>query len=238
MATNLLSDELKSGMTYIKPPITKEIIVKEVNALIYHFKEFGVCYESDIVYPSGSNYLASTTPQTIVIQNHGQAAEDFINKLNYLYIPVELNDITYQINLIIDILKSGTITSSYYAEHLKNDIYIHSSDIAARNSFSNLNYGNDLGTKISALQKISLPVSYYDLINEINTIISLFKINSRIIDASDFRLMIYALKAEKASVEGSRDFGHASSTGSTVNYGEARTTPEEFQSNDFELLNS
>lgn len=232
MAVNLLSDELKSDMTYLIPPITKEQIVKETNALIYHFKKFGICYEGDVSYPSSSSYLANITPETVVSASHGSAAQSYINRLDFLYIPVEFGDIINQINLIINILKSGIITSSYFFEQMRNAIYVNTSSISIRNGYAALDYSNDLNTRISSISNIFLPATYETVIDTLNSIIALFKINARIIDAHDFTLLIYDLQLE-AEFSGRRNYGSASDTTFTdeIDYGGANTVTEEFQSN-------
>lgn len=231
MAVNLLSDELKSDITYLVSPITKEQIVKVTNALIFHFKYFGVCFEGDIDYPSSSSYLANITPETVVSATHGNAARLYLNKLKYLNIPVELGEIVNQINLVINILKSGTITSSYFFENMKNEIYTRTSSISIRNGYAELGYSNDLATKISIIQEISLPINYQDIIDTLNSIVALFKEDSRIIDANDFALLIYDLKIE-AGFSGRRDYGNSTTIGDDIiNYGKATAVTEEFQSN-------
>lgn len=275
MATNLLSDELKSDMSYLVPPITQEQIAKEVNALIFHFKTFGICFESDINLPplvpitetfylldidsfylldsennnlvvkgnSSTEYesvLDKVTEENIVKFNHGQIARDLIDNLRYIYLPVDLREIVTNLNIIIEILKSGDspVVSSFYFENTLDYLYKYTPSIKNRNGYSNLGFENNLSTKILALNKILLPVKYSVLIETINYLIRLFKEDSRIIDANDFKLLIYALKKEERdnhlTDKGIRDYGNSSKNGeddTIFDYGDSTSTSWEFQSN-------
>lgn len=205
MAINLLNDELKSSIIKLIPPITKERIIREINGLIYHLKQYGICRISDVVKPSGSDFLASTDVDSIISSNFGSTTSASIQSLEYLYIPCEYKDIVNRINSIISIISTaGDLTSSYYYEYLKFLIYEGSPSLSGRNSLTRYNYDSAetaLRAKISKLKSISLPIKSSDLINSINNIIDLYKGEARLVDANDFKLLIYSLKEETKIID-------------------------------------
>ena len=217
MAVNLLSDELKSGMTYIVPPVTKEKLVHQVNALVYHLKHYGICfYNTDVKALSGSDYLANLTPQNVVNTKFGAFVQEHINRLEYLTIPVNLNDIVTNLNLMYNIFKQNMgYLNSDYVDWYRYQIYANTPGLSGHIATKQISVPEyNLITKIQSLEKLQFPISYDSIITQINNYINLYKGEPRVIDANDLRLLIVALK-EELSVD-DIDYGNASSSQSKV----------------------
>lgn len=242
MAVYLLSDELKSDLHYLIPPITKEEIIRCLNSLIYHLKFFGICYKSDIIHPSGSDYIKDTSISKICLVDHGLKVKELISNLKYLTLPLNMSDVVNQVNLIIEIFKTdANICSSYDFEQLRANIYKYSPSLDDKGAIFYINTNNNLSQKINKLSYLKFPLKNQDIINILNDIINLYKGNNsdknikirdaRIIDAQDYRALISALK-EEADEEGLVDYGNASTKNATIdNYGNSGESNYEDQAN-------
>lgn len=236
MATYLLSDEFKSDLLILIPPITNEQIIRDINALIYHFRFFGVFDREEVKVPLNYN-LNNITTESILDKEHGSyIARETIKLLNYLYLPIEIDKVIFQLNLIVKIIKNTKFYSKREFDSLRDNLYRNTPILRDREAIYNPSVGSSEESLSERINKINYlnyddNLSYSSIISLINNIINLFRGKDYIIDSQDLRLLIRDLKTELLN-EQNLDYGNISVVQNTKdNYLLSDSTNGEFQKN-------